>query len=130
MTDHNPAETLTNAAKLLRERAAVATAGPWVASTVRSPRATVTSGIYSHAHPAGSTASEVAASGRKGRGCGGVTNPDNAAWIALMHPGVGLALAELLETAATYYTPGVHHPTHVTRAYQLARVLLGEGGEK
>lgn len=36
-----------------------ATPGPWVASVVDSPRSTVSTAIYSHAHPAGSTESEV-----------------------------------------------------------------------
>lgn len=36
-----------------------ATAGPWVASVVDSPRSTVSTAIYSHAHPAGSAQSEV-----------------------------------------------------------------------
>jgi hypothetical protein len=116
------ATALTAAAKLLRKRATAATAGPWVASTVRSPNATVTSGIYSHAHPAGSTASEVAASGRKGRECGGITNPDNAQYIALTNPTLGLALANWLESAAQ----DAEQIGPDFRALAVARSLLGE----
>jgi hypothetical protein len=136
----SPADQLTAAAKLLRERATAATPGPWVPSIVRSPRSTVTSGIYSHAHPAGSAASEIAASGRKGRECGGVTNPDNATYIALMHPGVGLALADWLDREAAIWndletTKAELHPkgfkltwgmsTHA-EALAMARQILGE----
>lgn len=118
----SPAATLTAAATLLRKRAIAATQGPWVPSIVRSPRATVTSGIYSHAHPAGSAASEVAAAGRKGRECGGVANPDNAEYIALMHPDVGLALAEWLGDAAE----GDEHGEHNPYALAVARQILGQ----
>ncbi|MEU6237391.1 hypothetical protein [Kitasatospora sp. NPDC047058] len=53
---------------------------------------------------------------------------DTAEYIALMHPGVGLALADWLETSAEYYQPGVTHPTHVVRALAVARAVLGQDG--
>jgi hypothetical protein len=117
----SPANQLTAAAQLLRKTATAAVPGPWVPSIVRSPRATVTSGIYSHAHPAGSAASEVAAAGRKGRECGGIANPDNAVYIALMHPDIGLALADWLDSAAEEAT--LIGPD--SRALAVARQILG-----
>ncbi|MFD4795972.1 hypothetical protein [Streptomyces anulatus] len=50
---------------------------------------------------------------------------EHAAWIALMHPGVGLVVAAWLDAAAEYYTPGPTHPTHVVHALAVARQLLG-----
>jgi hypothetical protein len=44
---------LRNAAAKLRKHVKHATDGPWVTSTVWSPRATSTSAVYSHAHPTG-----------------------------------------------------------------------------
>ncbi|MFE6868343.1 hypothetical protein ACFVFS_17475 [Kitasatospora sp. NPDC057692] len=123
MPDH-PADLLRQAAQQLRDYATAAVPGPWVPSIVRSPRSTVTSGIYSHAHPAGSAASEIAASGRKGRECGGITNADNAQYIALMHPGVGLLVADWLDSAATdaeMVGPDV-------QALAVARAVLGQDG--
>jgi hypothetical protein len=44
-----------------------------------------------------------------------------------MHPDVGGALAELLDTAATYLDghDGVAYPSHVVRAFTVARAILG-----
>ena len=52
-------------------------------------------------------------------------NRGTAEWIALMHPGVGEALADWLEATADYCTVSVTHPTHVVRALAVARALLG-----
>jgi hypothetical protein len=57
-------------------------------------------------------------------------NAANAEWIAAMHPGVGVALADWLETTAEYATVSVTHPTHVVRAFELARLVLGEGAQR
>lgn len=46
-------------------------------------------------------------------------------YIALMHPGVGEALADWLEATADYCTVSITHPTHVVRALAVARALLG-----
>lgn len=52
-----------------------------------------------------------------------------APYIAAMHPGVGKALAELLETAADYVADdSPTHPTHLVRALDLARQI--NGGEQ
>jgi hypothetical protein len=56
-----------------------------------------------------------------------MSNGANADYIAVMHPDVGHALAELLETAATYLDghDGVAYPSHVVRAFTVARAILG-----
>ncbi|CAL9646244.1 hypothetical protein [Streptomyces sp. enrichment culture] len=91
---------LRNAAAKLRKHVKHATDGPWVTSSVWSPRATSTSAVYSHAHPTGTVDSEVVASGRIKSGYGGIRQPWNAEYIALMQPAVGAALAGLLEAEA------------------------------
>jgi hypothetical protein len=91
---------LRNAAAKLRKHVKHATDGPWVTSSVWSPRATSTSAVYSHAHPTGTVDSEVVASGRIKSGYGGIRQPWNAEYIALMQPAVGAALASLLEVEA------------------------------
>ena len=49
-----------------------------------------------------------------------------AAYIAVMHPGVGAALAELLDTAAEYLADdAIAHPTHLVRALAVARKING-----
>lgn len=96
----SPAAELREAAAKLRRHIKHATDSPWVTSTVWSPRATCTSAVYSHAHPAGSVDSEVVASGRIRSGYGGIRNPWNAEYIALMQPAVGATLAEFLDTEA------------------------------
>ncbi|OUD03372.1 hypothetical protein CA983_10200 [Streptomyces swartbergensis] len=92
---------LRNAAAKLRKHVKHATDSPWVTSSVWSPRATSTSAVYSHAHPTGTVDSEVVASGRIKSGYGGIREPWNAEYIALMQPAVGAALADLLEVEAT-----------------------------
>lgn len=96
----SPVTELRTAAAKLRKHLKHATDGPWVTSSVWSPRATSTSAVYSHAHPAGSVDSEVVASGRIRSGYGGIRNPWNAEYIALMQPSVGAELAQLLELEA------------------------------
>ena len=96
----NPATELRAAAAKLRKHIKHATDSPWVTSSVWSPRATATSAVYSHAHPAGSIDSEVVASGRIRSGYGGIREPWNAEYIALMQPSVGAQLAKLLDLEA------------------------------
>ncbi|MFD5798791.1 hypothetical protein ACFWIO_35710 [Streptomyces diastatochromogenes] len=104
-----PATEVTKTAFVAELRAAVAklrkhvkhaTDGPWVTSSVWSPRATSTSAVYSHAHLPGTVESEVVASGRIRSGYGGIREPWNAEYIALMQPAVGAALASWLELEA------------------------------
>lgn len=128
MTDHNPAETLTAAAKLLRERATAATPGPWTwlrwhsdcPANCDDPACFLL--IVGSPHgPVGDAdvdRPEVFAVERsvQERGEG------DAAFIALMHPGVGLALADWLNSAAgdaEQIGPDPH-------ALAVARALLGE----
>ncbi|MFJ9740884.1 hypothetical protein [Streptomyces sp. NPDC101166] len=99
----SPVTEMRDAVAKLRKHVKHATDGPWVTSSVWSPRATCTSAVYSHAHPAGSIDSEVVASGRIKSGYGGIRNPWNAEYVALMQPAVGAALADWLEQAAVNY---------------------------
>lgn len=92
-----PAETIRRAATLMRQRAQAATGSPWHASPVYSKDASATSGVYSHAHPAGSAESEVVASGRIKPGYGGIRRGANAEHIASWHPAVALAVAAWLD---------------------------------
>lgn len=89
----SPAGIVYRAAELLTARAAAATAGPWHASPVYSKDASATSGVYSHAHPAGSPASQVVASGRVKPGYGGIRRGENAEFIAALGPEVALLIA-------------------------------------
>jgi hypothetical protein len=91
---------LRNAAAKLRKHVKHATDSPWHARPVWSPDAVSTSAVYSHAHPTGTVDSEVVASGRIRSGYGGIRNPWNAEYIALMQPAVGAALAQLLDVEA------------------------------
>ncbi|MET9465828.1 hypothetical protein ABZY44_13675 [Streptomyces sp. NPDC006544] len=46
-------------------------------------------------------------------------------YLALLGPATGLALADWLDTMASYYTPGPTHPTYVVHALAVAREILG-----
>lgn len=95
------AELLKRAAMVLRKGADAATAGPWIASPVDSPDALVTSAVYSYAHPTGTPESEVVGATRKRGDRGqGIRRGNDARFIALMHPPVALALADLLDAMA------------------------------
>lgn len=112
----DPAAELRAAAQLLREHAAAATPGPWrtrgdYPETVYSDTA---SGIV-----------DVIAGSRWGGEASVFDNEHDAAWIAVMHPGIGEALADWLDATADYCTVSITHPTHVARAMAVARALLG-----
>ena len=96
----SPLAELRSAVVKLRKHVKHATDGPWVTSSVWSPRATATSAVYSHAHPAGSVDSEVVASGRIKSGYGGIRETWNAEYIALLQPALGAALADWLHLVA------------------------------
>ena len=96
----SPVTELRDAVVKLRKHVKHATESPWHTSSVWSPRATSTSAVYSHAHPAGSVESEVVASGKIRSGYGGIRQPWNAEYIALMQPAVGAALADWLHLIA------------------------------
>ena len=118
----SPVVELRAAVAKLRKHVKHATESPWVTSSVWSPRATSTSAVYSHAHPAGSIESEVVASGRIRSGYGGIRNPWNAEYITLMQPAVGAALADWLEDAEAGDDEGVVNPYALT----VARLINGE----
>lgn len=99
-TKVSPVTELRDAVAKLRKHVKHATESPWHTSSVWSPRATCTSAVYSHAHPAGSIESEVVASGHIKSGYGGIREPWNAEYIALVQPAVGAAIAELLHLTA------------------------------
>ena len=69
------AETLRNAAEVLRERATAATVAPWEASPVDG----------------------LVWADRLGDPVSGSTLSEDATYIATVHPGVGLALADWLD---------------------------------
>ncbi|MFJ3812221.1 hypothetical protein ACIPWE_38400 [Streptomyces sp. NPDC090073] len=125
---------LRNAAAKLRKHVKHATDGPWVTSSVWSPRATSTSAVYSHAHPTATVDSEVVASGRIKSGYGGIRNPWNAEYIALMQPSVGAALAGLLEVEADVVAARIAEDGHEDYAadygtnylLDIARLINGE----
>ncbi|MFD5566582.1 hypothetical protein [Streptomyces cadmiisoli] len=96
----SPVAEIRAAVAKLRKHVKHATDGPWVTSSVWSPRATSTSAVYSLAHPTGTVESEVVASGRIKSGYGGIREPWNAEYIALMQPAVGAALADWLALEA------------------------------
>lgn len=95
-----PVVELRAAVAKLRKHVKHATESPWHTSSVWSPRAISTSAVYSHAYPAGSVASEVVASGKIRSGYGGIREPWNAEYIALLQPSVGAALADWLHLVA------------------------------
>src|SRR5690606_35309809 len=127
---------LRNAAAKLRKHVKHATDSPWVTSSVWSPLATSTSAVYSHAHPAGTVDSEVVASGRIRSGYGGIREPWNAEYIALMQPSVGAALADLLDIEATVVASRIAEDGTDEYAadfgtdhlLQIARLINGEQG--
>ncbi|TXS48898.1 hypothetical protein [Streptomyces sp. OR43] len=117
--DPTPDVEIRAAVAKLRKHVKHATDGPWVTSSVWSPRATCTSAVYSHAHPAGSVESEVVASGRIKSGYGGIREPWNAEYIALMQPDVGGALADLLDDLADGDDEGFVNPWALGLARQI-----------
>ena len=104
------ADTLRRAAALLRERA----------EAVRSHQRDMSMDLWFEADV------DLRAAIR-GQFKGNATSaPDDARWIALMHPGVGLALADWLDDELSNLeglgvTWGANHPAVV-----LARLILGE----
>ncbi|MEU9323278.1 hypothetical protein AB0D91_05600 [Streptomyces canus] len=129
---------LRDAVAKLRKHLKHATEGPWVTSSVWSPRATSTSAVYSHAHPTGTVESEVVASGRIKSGYGGIREPWNAEYIALMQPAVGNALADLLELEADVIEGRIANDGSDEYAVDLggdhaltiARLINGQGGAR
>ena len=133
------AETLPEAARVLRERAEAATPGPWSLAEdwayVASGSDGVIHGYYEGDCPACGDEIKDEASVALGG--------EDAQWIATMHPGVGLDLADLLETLGsawgmdhraglsgcrrcTMKPPNAHGPCVMCQAEDVARAILGE----
>jgi len=121
------ADQFARAAIKLREAARFAAKGPWTCSPVWSPDSHATSAVYSNAYPTGTVESEVVGSARKGRRNGGIRNPHNAVWIALMQPALAEPLAAWMES-----WDGIPFNEHgpmaddLQHALNVARVILGE----
>ncbi|MEV5261773.1 hypothetical protein AB0L02_27500 [Streptomyces anulatus] len=114
-TPDRPADQLHAAAAKLRAVSSAATDGPWTIANIPPYTDPVLMSRYEETPADG----EVLIVGNVGVG------EEDQAQIALMHPGVGLAMADWLDVAAEYYTPGPAHPTHVVHALAVARQLLG-----
>lgn len=121
MSDLSPSEILTAAAKLLRERAAAT-----------EPDVMALRGVAWHAEECDrDRCACIVAQGAQfpadyvqpGRYIADAETPELAAWIALMHPGVGLVLAGVLEQAAEALE-GADVPEDEP-VVMLARQLLG-----
>ena len=116
MPDRTPAETLAAAANLLRKRATAdyVQPGPWIVHKangflrVDNDRDTTREAW---------TVKSGADLAEEAQGA--------ADYIALMHPGVGLALADWLDDAAE----GDEHGEHNPYALAVARLLLGEDAQ-
>jgi hypothetical protein len=111
MTDRSPSKILTAAAKLLREQAGNAqhiSPAPW----------TVDQG---GAYGAGVVLARDGATIIADRSCDEHEDAIDLPYIALMHPGVGLALADWLNDAAEGDAQGEINPY----ALAVARQLLG-----
>ncbi|MFF8544775.1 hypothetical protein ACF060_31315 [Streptomyces werraensis] len=118
-----PADELRTAAETMRRLASEATPGPWRQHDTHlwqyGHTATVLSGEGNETDLRAWLPSQSQESWDETRN---VWN--DAAYIAAMHPGVGAALAELLETAANYYaSDAIGHPTHLVRALAVARAV-------
>lgn len=135
-----PADELRTAAATIRKLAADATPGPWQRPLNTRYKATVTGAL-----PEGERGSWIDgtdpttgereqctvamiptwSNGRHSRQRGG----RDLEYIAAMHPAVGEAVAELLDTTAEYVAQdAVAHPTHLVRALAVARAI--NGGEQ
>lgn len=106
-----PADLLRRAAAELREAAAKATPGPWRTHDTYLPLGGHTATVLTARQDL--NASELVAwlpTMSNEPWTDGRNAWNNAAWIALMHPGVAEPLAALLEAIADQITPeGIHH---------------------
>ncbi|MCX5336921.1 hypothetical protein [Streptomyces sp. NBC_00140] len=109
-----PADEIRAAAEQLRKLAEAATDGPWISET--SP-------VYGFRVGTVNMRAWVAFTGDY------ADEPDesgpDAAYIAAIHPGVGLALADWLDYEADLMGPGSERRGRTTRALAVARAILG-----
>lgn len=104
-----PGDEMTAAADKLRTLAAVATPGPWSQY-----------GIGDYGWTVVTPESHVAETDDSDRGRA------DADWIAVMDPGVGSLLAQLLDVAAEHATDEAVAPAHIVRALLVARAINGQ----
>lgn len=134
----SPVAEIRAAVAKLRKHVKHATDSPWHSRPVWSPDSPGLSAVYSYAHPAGSVESEVVASGSIRSGYGGIREPWNAEYIALMQPAVGAALAEWLNLEADITEARIaEHGTDEyavdlsgDHALTIARLINAEGGAR
>lgn len=125
----DPLDDLRAAAKLLRDRAEAAAPGPWHrAADHERPRGQYPDNAIGYWD--GEYARCVSYSGT---GQGAEADAD-AVWIVTMHPGVGLALADWLESVAARWVgrAELNYPArHVFQqhALRVARLILGEAAD-
>lgn len=106
------ADRLREAAKVLRERAEAATPGPW---EIQQGTPTMGGGTWT-----------LRTAGQPGIRLGVHEyqhGPGNADYIATVHPGVGLALADWLDYEASIVSGWI--PESRSRAIVLADLILG-----
>lgn len=117
----NAAERLRQAAKMLRESATNATDGPWEASVATNPTYVAQVGHLAQRDP-----SYIASCGPASVG-----GWDNSEYIAMMHPGVALALADHMDILATNaetqaaLNPGYEAAVQHTPGMRVADLILG-----
>ena len=111
------ADRLREAARVLRERAEAATPGPWlhIPASVCGP---------------GTLGGGMTGDPEEHVYMGNQHPPEDAAYIATMHPGVGLALADWLDTAANNaerngWMAGYTEAMRGTSAVRIADLILG-----
>lgn len=121
-----PAETLRAAAKVLRERAEAATPGPWgftdseaAASLVNLPDDGMVV-MYGGDTPVALCADEFYENEP-----GEPAPVNDAQYIATMHPGMGLALADWLDLTARRFDEGLGYPGDYEKPLTVARLILG-----
>ncbi|GAA0704844.1 hypothetical protein GCM10010193_69820 [Kitasatospora atroaurantiaca] len=127
MPDLSPAETLTTAAKLLRERATAITAPdpgldqPWHVEECADNETGGCPCIVAYQQHDDSSGFGVTT-----RYVADAETPEFAQWIALMNPGVGLALADWLDVAAANAAALTWPNQFIDSALAVARQILGE----
>jgi len=110
------AETLRNAAKLLRERAEMATPGPWRQMCLGSEGCLV---LRATGTPRERGRGRVARFGQKDW----KADHADAEYVAAMHPGVALAVADWLDAEAAF---AEHEVADLAlEALAVARAILG-----
>ncbi|MFE1321629.1 hypothetical protein [Kitasatospora phosalacinea] len=114
-----PEQTLTAAAQKLRAAATAASPGPWTVNDTTYPESI---------HDA--TGRDIISGSRWGGEARIFDEDADATWTALAHPGVGLALADWLDTAARYASrrPADHQTStpFLAAALAVARQILGD----